>query len=227
MDLAARSLHTKRQVISRLLEEGLYPYTKRYLGSFDNHFSTIGLVGMNEACLNACWIREDLSGKEAQDFTKKVLNHMRTRLSDYQEQYDGELFNLEATPAESTTYRLPSMMFSTTRTSSPQQNPAALPTIPTAPICPLAIRRISSRLSISRMSFRPFTPQVLYSIHSLVKSSPTGRVLQRWCVRSRRIIGFLTIQCLPPIRSARSMAISQANTSLVRIAAQRQRFTAA
>ena len=105
MDLAARSLHTKRQVISRLLEEGLYPYTKRYLGSFDNHFSTIGLVGMNEACLNACWIREDLSGKEAQDFTKKVLNHMRTRLSDYQEQYDGELFNLEATPAESTTYR--------------------------------------------------------------------------------------------------------------------------
>ena len=105
MDIAARSLHTKRQVISRLLEEGLYPYTKRYLGSFDNHFSTIGLVGMNEACLNACWIREDLSGKEAQEFTKKVLNHMRTRLSDYQEQYDGELFNLEATPAESTTYR--------------------------------------------------------------------------------------------------------------------------
>ena len=105
MDLAARSLHTKRQVISRLLEEGLYPYTKRYLGSFDNHFSTIGLVGMNEACLNACWLREDLSGKEAQEFTKKVLNHMRTRLSDYQEQYDGELFNLEATPAESTTYR--------------------------------------------------------------------------------------------------------------------------
>ena len=105
MDIAARSLHTKRQVISRLLEEGLYPYTKRYLGSFDNHFSTIGLVGMNEACLNACWLREDLSGKEAQEFTKKVLNHMRTRLSDYQEQYDGELFNLEATPAESTTYR--------------------------------------------------------------------------------------------------------------------------
>ena len=105
MDVAARSLHTKRKVISRLLDEGLYPYTKRYLGSFDNHFSTIGLVGMNEACLNANWIRRDLSDPAAQEFTKEVLNHMRDRLSDYQEVYKGELFNLEATPAESTTYR--------------------------------------------------------------------------------------------------------------------------
>lgn len=105
MDTAARSLHTKRQVISRLLEEGLYPYTKRYLGSFDNHFSTIGLVGMNEACLNAKWIGQDLSHEAAQAFTKAVLNHMRERLSDYQVLYNGELFNLEATPAESTTYR--------------------------------------------------------------------------------------------------------------------------
>ena len=105
MDVAARSLHTKRKVISRLLDEGLYPYTKRYLGSFDNHFSTIGLVGMNEACLNANWIRRDLSDPAAQEFTKEVLNHMRDRLSDYQETYKGELFNLEATPAESTTYR--------------------------------------------------------------------------------------------------------------------------
>ena len=105
MDVAARSLHTKRKVISRLLDEGLYPYTKRYLGSFDNHFSTIGLVGMNEACLNANWIRRDLSDPAAQEFTKEVLNHMRDRLSDYQEMYKGELFNLEATPAESTTYR--------------------------------------------------------------------------------------------------------------------------
>ena len=105
MDVAARSLHTKRKVISRLLDEGLYPYTKRYLGSFDNHFSTIGLVGMNEACLNANWIRRDLSDPAAQEFTKEVLNHMRDRLSDYQEMYKGELFNLEATPAASTTYR--------------------------------------------------------------------------------------------------------------------------
>ena len=105
MDVAARSLHTKRKVIGRLLDEGLYPYTKRYLGSFDNHFSTIGLVGMNEACLNANWIKRDLSDPVAQEFTKEVLNHMRDRLSDYQEMYKGELFNLEATPAESTTYR--------------------------------------------------------------------------------------------------------------------------
>lgn len=105
MDIAARSLHIKRVVISRLLDEGLYPYTKRYLGSFDNHFSTIGLIGMNEAGLNAKWIRKDLTHPETQKFTKDVLNHMREWLSDYQEEY-GDLYNLEATPAESTTYRL-------------------------------------------------------------------------------------------------------------------------
>ena len=87
------------------MDEGLYPYTKRYLGTFNNHFSTIGLVGMNECCLNAKWIRADLTKKEAQDFTAEVLNHMRERLSDYQEKY-GDLYNLEATPAESTSYRL-------------------------------------------------------------------------------------------------------------------------
>ncbi|MCR5067433.1 MAG: ribonucleoside triphosphate reductase [Erysipelotrichaceae bacterium] len=104
MDLAARSLETKRQVISRLLDAGLYPYTKRYLGTFNNHFSTIGLVGMNECALNANWLRKDLTNKESQQFAKDVLNHMRDRLSDYQEKY-GNLYNLEATPAESTTYR--------------------------------------------------------------------------------------------------------------------------
>ena len=105
MDIAARSLKIKRGVISKLLDEGLYPYTKRYLGSFDNHFSTIGLIGMNEVGLNANWLRADMTEKKTQDFTKEVLNHMRNRLSDYQEQY-GDLYNLEATPAESTTYRL-------------------------------------------------------------------------------------------------------------------------
>ena len=104
MDVAARSLKTKREVITRLLNAGLYPYTKRYLGTFENHFSTIGLVGMNEACLNAGWLRADLTHESAQAFTKDVLNHMRDRLSDYQEKY-GDLYNLEATPAESTTYR--------------------------------------------------------------------------------------------------------------------------
>ena len=104
MDIAARSLHIKRKVISKLLDEGLYPYTKRYLGGFGNHFSTIGLIGMNEAGLNANWLRKDITHKETQDFAVKVLNFMRNRLSDYQEEYE-ELFNLEATPAESTTYR--------------------------------------------------------------------------------------------------------------------------
>lgn len=104
MDIAARSLDTKRRVINRLLEEGLYPYTKRYLGAFNNHFSTIGLVGMNETILNAKWIDSDITKPEGRDFSIEVLNHMRDRLSDYQEMY-GDLFNLEATPAESTTYR--------------------------------------------------------------------------------------------------------------------------
>ncbi|MCH1984525.1 ribonucleoside triphosphate reductase [Ruminococcus sp. OA3] len=105
MDLSARSLHVKREVITKLLNEGLYPYTKRYLGTFDNHFSTIGLIGMNEVGLNAKWLGGDMTDVRTQEFTKEVLNHMRNKLSDYQEEY-GDLYNLEATPAESTTYRL-------------------------------------------------------------------------------------------------------------------------
>ncbi len=105
LDLSARSLKIKRDVITKLMGEGLYPYTKRYLGSFNNHFSTIGLVGMNEAGLNAKWLRKDMTHPETREFSKQVLNHMRERLSDYQEKY-GDLYNLEATPAESTSYRL-------------------------------------------------------------------------------------------------------------------------
>ena len=105
MDIAARSLKIKRTVITRLMDAGLYPYTKYYLGTFENHFSTIGLIGMNEVGLNARWLRKDLTHPETQAFAKDVLGHMRERLSDYQEQY-GDLYNLEATPAESTTYRL-------------------------------------------------------------------------------------------------------------------------
>ena len=104
MDISARSLKTKRTVITRLMDAGLYPYTKRYLGTFANHFSTIGLIGMNEVGLNAKWLGKDLTHEETQAFAKDVLNHMRERLSDYQEEY-GDLYNLEATPAESTTYR--------------------------------------------------------------------------------------------------------------------------
>ncbi len=105
MNIAARSLKIKRDVITKLLDENLYPYTKRYLGTFNNHFSTIGLVGMNEVGLNANWLKADLTNKETQEFTKEVLNFMRDKLSDYQEEY-GDLYNLEATPAESTSYRL-------------------------------------------------------------------------------------------------------------------------
>ena len=104
MDISARSLKVKRTVITRLLEQGLYPYTKRYLGTFNNHFSTIGLIGMNEVGLNAKWLRADLTSAKVQRFAREVLNHMRERLSDFQELY-GDLYNLEATPAESTTYR--------------------------------------------------------------------------------------------------------------------------
>ena len=104
MDISARSLSVKRTVITKLLNEGLYPYTRRYLGTFENHFSTIGLIGMNEVGLNAKWLRADMTHEKTQQFTKEVLDHMRERLSDYQEEY-GDLYNLEATPAESTTYR--------------------------------------------------------------------------------------------------------------------------
>lgn len=104
MDISARSLKVKRKTIEKFMENGLYPYTKRYLGTFNNHFSTIGLTGMNEACLNAKWLKKDLRDKEAVEFAKDVLNYMREKLKDYQEQY-GDLYNLEATPAESTAYR--------------------------------------------------------------------------------------------------------------------------
>ena len=105
MDIAARSLHVKRSVISQYLEQGLYPYTKRYLGNLSNHFSTLAVLGMNEACLNACWIKDTIASDEGYEFSKRVLDHMRERLSDYQELYPGELFNLESAPAESTTLR--------------------------------------------------------------------------------------------------------------------------
>ncbi|NLJ40526.1 MAG: ribonucleoside triphosphate reductase [Clostridiales bacterium] len=105
MDISARSLKTKREVVTQFLEAGLYPYTKRYLGTLNNHFSTIGILGMNEACLNANWLRANLDNEESLKFAREVLKYIRERLSDYQERY-GDLYNLEATPAESTAYRL-------------------------------------------------------------------------------------------------------------------------
>ena len=107
MDIAARSLKIKRNVITQYLEQGLYPYTKRYLGSFNDHFSTIGIVGMNECCMNANWIKDSIVSSEGYNFTKEVLDFMRNKLSDYQEQY-GDLYNYEATPAEGVTHRFAS-----------------------------------------------------------------------------------------------------------------------
>jgi len=105
MDLAKRSLMIKREVIEKFSSQGFFPYTKRYLKDFNNHFLTIGLVGMNEASLNARWIRQGIAEKEGHAFALRVLDYMRGRLADYQEE-TGNLFNLEATPAESAAYRL-------------------------------------------------------------------------------------------------------------------------
>lgn len=103
MDLARDSLCIKRKVIQKLLDGGLFPYTKRYLRTLDNHFNTIGLCGMNECCLN--FLGQDITTPRGKQFASEVLDHMRERMQDYQEK-TGELFNLEATPAESTSYRL-------------------------------------------------------------------------------------------------------------------------
>ncbi|MCF7929579.1 MAG: ribonucleoside triphosphate reductase [Spirochaetales bacterium] len=103
MDIAARSLATKRKVITRLVDAGLFPYTRRYLAHLNNHFSTIGLVGMNECLEN--FMGKDLTTEEGHEFAAQILDHMRGRLADYQED-TGDLYNLEATPAESTSYRL-------------------------------------------------------------------------------------------------------------------------
>jgi len=102
MDLAKQSLEIKRKVVSENMERGLFPYTKRYLGSFRNHFSTIGINGMNEALMN--FMKKDISDPEAKNFTVELLDFMRDKLSDYQEE-TGNIYNLEATPAEGATYR--------------------------------------------------------------------------------------------------------------------------
>ena len=104
LDISARSLSTKRQVLASLLEAGLYPYTKHYLGSFDNHFSSIGIVGMNEACMNAKWIQKGLETEEAQEFAENVLMHVRKRLKEYQADHH-ELFSIEAVAAGDISHR--------------------------------------------------------------------------------------------------------------------------
>ncbi|MDR2445537.1 MAG: ribonucleoside triphosphate reductase [Spirochaetaceae bacterium] len=105
MELAKESLVIKRKVVNKLLESGLFPYTKRYLGTLNNHFNTIGLVGMNECLLNFLGRDVTIATDNGRAFALKVLEFMRNKLADFQEE-TGDLFNLEATPAESTSYRL-------------------------------------------------------------------------------------------------------------------------
>jgi len=103
MVLAKESLETKREIVNNMLARGLVPYTLVYLGHFDNHFSTIGILGMNEACLN--FLEKGISTAEGKEFTIDVLNFMRETIKEFQKE-TGNLYNLEATPAESTSYRL-------------------------------------------------------------------------------------------------------------------------
>ena len=104
MDLASSTLEKKRATVAELMDGGLFPYSHRYLGGLGNHFSTIGLNGMNEAVRNFTHDKEDITTEWGHDFAKRLLAHMRERLVQYQEK-TGNLYNLEATPAEGTTYR--------------------------------------------------------------------------------------------------------------------------
>lgn len=226
MNLAARSLKTKRTVITKLLDEGLYPYTRRYLGGFDNHFSTIGLVGMNEACRNAKWLRCDLTTARGQSFTKAVLNHMRERLVIYQEQY-GDLYNLEATPAESTSYRLakhdvaqyPDIITAGGDGETPYYtNSSHLPVGYTADIFEaLDMQDELHILYTSGTVFHAFLGEKL----------PTGARRRPWCGRLRKTISFLTTPFLRPTRSAGSTAIWPVRSTPVPSAAKELRSTPA
>lgn len=102
MDLARDSLEIKRKVVEENMKKGLLPFSQKYLGTLRAHFSTIGLVGMNEACLN--FLGKGIASVEGKGFALKVLNFMRQKLVEYQKQ-TGHIYNLEATPAESTAYR--------------------------------------------------------------------------------------------------------------------------
>ena len=224
MDISARSLKTKRTVITKLLEAGLYPYTKRYLGTFDNHFSTIGLIGMNEVGLNAAWLRADLTQEKTQAFAKDVLNHMRERLSDYQELY-GDLYNLEATPPSLPPTALPSM----TRRSSPASSPpmrAAPPITPTPPTCRWGTQRTFSRHWMCRTSSRPCIPPAPCSTPSWGRSCPPGRRRPLWCGRSPRTISCPIIPCPPPTPCAPTMAICPGSSTPAPSAAVPPRCTA-
>ena len=224
MDISARSLKTKRTVITKLLEAGLYPYTKRYLGTFDNHFSTIGLIGMNEVGLNAAWLRADLTQEKTQAFAKDVLNHMRERLSDYQELY-GDLYNLEATPAESTTYRFakhdkaefPGIITANESGTPYYTNSSHLPVGYTEDIfSALDVQDELQTLYTSGTVFHAFLGEKL----------PSCRRRPLWCGRSPRTISCPIIPCPPPTPCAPTMAICPGSSTPAPSAAVPPRCTA-
>lgn len=217
MDLSARSLKTKRTVISKLMEEGLYPYTKRYLGTFDNHFSTIGLVGMNEACLNAKWLRADMTDERAQAFTKDVLNHMRERLSDYQEPSTETFITSRRRLRNRRPTVSPSTIWSAIRTLSPLRTaPTARPIIPTVRTSPSDTRTTSSKRSTFRTNCKPSTPRVRCSTPSSAKSCPTGSLRRSWSGRSPKTTSCPTTPSPRPIRSAARTATSKVSTTPAR-----------
>ena len=225
MDVAARSLDTKRTVITRLLDEGLYPYTKRYLGTFDNHFSTIGLIGMNEAALNANWLRKDLTDPEAQQFAKDVLNHMRAKLSDYQEQY-GALFNLRQHPPRAQ----PTVLQSMTSAVTPTYHGFRIRRRPVlhqqfSPACRLYLGYFRCAVD-SRMNFRPFIPAVQFSTLSSARSCPTGSRRRILFTRLLRTTVCPITRCPRPILSAKLTATSQARSTPAQTAALVLRYTA-
>uniref|UniRef100_UPI0030FA740E ribonucleoside triphosphate reductase n=1 Tax=uncultured Acidovorax sp. TaxID=158751 RepID=UPI0030FA740E len=104
MELGKQSLETKRKLIQRLMDQGLFPYTKRYLGTLRNHFSTLGVNGINEMVRNFTHGREDITSDFGHALALRLLDHVRERMAQFQEE-TGHLYNLEATPAEGTTYR--------------------------------------------------------------------------------------------------------------------------
>ncbi len=225
MDISARSLHVKRTVISKLMEEGLYPYTRRYLGTFNNHFSTIGLLGMNEAGLNAKWIGKDMTHKETQEFSKKVLNHMRERLSSCQEEY-GDLYNLEATPAESTTYRFAKhdkekftdIITAAECNGTPYYtNSSHLPVGFTEDIFDaLDIQDELQTLYTSGTVFHAFLGEKL----------PDWRSAASLVRKSQRIISFRIIRCRRPILFVKITVICQVSNIFVRSVVRQRKFTA-
>ena len=218
MDISARSLHIKREVIGKLLDEGLYPYTKRYLGSFSNHFSTIGLVGMNEVGLNARWLGGDMSDENTRKFTKEVLLHMRDTRASFSTLRQ-HLRNLLHIVWQNTTE-------SAGRISRLPERREILLTIQTVLIFRLSIRQISLMHWIFRMNCRHCIHQELYSMHLSVRSFLTGRQQPHWCVRLQRIINCRITPFPRHIRYVRNMDISAVSISPVRNVARRQKFTA-